>query len=713
MPQLPFIDPAAQLPDDGASLLSAKEDKANKGVANGYAPLDATSKVPSANLPVIDVSGQITTHNSATTSVHGIANTANLVLTDDSRLADNRAPTSHKTSHATGGTDALTPSDIGASATGHTHSITDVTGLETAISGAGIKAGVQWTDRHTTSTGNPYLVGSIVYNAGRVYRCIAENDSMPPEQGGNPYWADLGVGYLLPNENPKIVGGSINTSRGSTEFGGAGGSITMVGSDNATSAGSINTSGGVGGDGGSIDTRGAGGAGGGSIITRGEGAGQGGTINTSGVAGVSDLNGGNINTSGGGSIDTSLGGGSISTRGKGAIGLGMAEANFPYGSTRTNILGNATSERTLNLPDASGNIEVAVDFNFIDVDALRQGASNAGDMYIASLDGYPPDYTKSNAPFGTFGTASTYFSWLITYNYQNSQDHRQTDPNPMFLSLPIGTTIRYRGRFFKVRSLDENFFTIDVPLAKHFNSTNGIQDYTYIPAPLTTSAINSSGSNNPAHVEQAGSHWWEEIKADGARPFKHGHSVTDIVGAVTTNDVRLTSSCNIILGGSSQSFGNGISPSEWAYGCFQNKAPLTISSGAWGNNRVRVDGNWKVIGITIHQVLPTAITASVSWSLRRWRPSQDGLTYYPMNECFEEVDGGSLANCINETALNFTAPKTQGLSIIHEKLGNSPLRPPILLNDGMEIALVLSLGSGSVPTTGTTHIMASLRCVPR
>ena len=30
---------------------SSKEDKFNKGVANGYAPLDATSKVPLGNLP--------------------------------------------------------------------------------------------------------------------------------------------------------------------------------------------------------------------------------------------------------------------------------------------------------------------------------------------------------------------------------------------------------------------------------------------------------------------------------------------------------------------------------------------------------------------------------------------------------------------------------------------------------------------------------------
>jgi hypothetical protein len=114
VPELPFIDPAAQLPDDGAAQLSAKEDKANKGVANGYAPLDANAKVPTANLPDqatldAEVDAKITTHNSATTSVHGIADTANLVLTNDARLTNNRAPTSH------------------------THSIADVTNLQTSL----------------------------------------------------------------------------------------------------------------------------------------------------------------------------------------------------------------------------------------------------------------------------------------------------------------------------------------------------------------------------------------------------------------------------------------------------------------------------------------------------------------------------------------------------------------------------------------------------
>ena len=46
---------------------------------------------------------------------------------NDARLTDARTPTTHKTSHETGGTDAIAPADIGAAAATHTHGVGDLT----------------------------------------------------------------------------------------------------------------------------------------------------------------------------------------------------------------------------------------------------------------------------------------------------------------------------------------------------------------------------------------------------------------------------------------------------------------------------------------------------------------------------------------------------------------------------------------------------------
>lgn len=57
-----------------------------------------------------------------------------------------------------------------------------------------------WTPNHTAATGNPYLAGTIVYYQGHIFQANFNNDSIVPVIGGNLYWTDLGVGYLIDQE---------------------------------------------------------------------------------------------------------------------------------------------------------------------------------------------------------------------------------------------------------------------------------------------------------------------------------------------------------------------------------------------------------------------------------------------------------------------------------------------------------------------------------
>jgi len=62
-------DAIVEVRDETDTKLSSKEDSSNKGVANGYAPLNSDSQVPLANLPIYneyqeDLSTAVTTSNS-------------------------------------------------------------------------------------------------------------------------------------------------------------------------------------------------------------------------------------------------------------------------------------------------------------------------------------------------------------------------------------------------------------------------------------------------------------------------------------------------------------------------------------------------------------------------------------------------------------------------------------------------------------------------
>ena len=66
------------------------------------------------------------------------------------------------------------------------------------VDATSFSAATEWSANHSTETGNPYTIGTHVFWNGHIYRCKYNNDGIPTTD--STYWLDLGVGYLLAEE---------------------------------------------------------------------------------------------------------------------------------------------------------------------------------------------------------------------------------------------------------------------------------------------------------------------------------------------------------------------------------------------------------------------------------------------------------------------------------------------------------------------------------
>lgn len=134
---------------------------------------------------------ELDNHANATTSVHGISNTANLVYTSDSRLSDARTPTSHASTHVPGGSDVL--------------DYTKIVGYGTALptfNATNHPAGVLWV---VNVAGEPY---TMYRSDGTAFKqvggggSITVSDSAPasPQSGALWYKSSSGKTYIYYND---------------------------------------------------------------------------------------------------------------------------------------------------------------------------------------------------------------------------------------------------------------------------------------------------------------------------------------------------------------------------------------------------------------------------------------------------------------------------------------------------------------------------------
>ena len=167
----PYRTSAAQDTIDAGKATSAQGAKADSA-------LQASALTPyrtSAAQDTIDAGFAASTHTHAASDItSGTLNdsrlSANVVLTSDARLSNARTPTNHASTHATGGTDAISPSSIGAAASSHQHPLSDFTQSSATTGQVVAWNGTAWAPSTPAASG----VSSVAGRTGAVTLAVAD-----------------------------------------------------------------------------------------------------------------------------------------------------------------------------------------------------------------------------------------------------------------------------------------------------------------------------------------------------------------------------------------------------------------------------------------------------------------------------------------------------------------------------------------------------------
>jgi hypothetical protein len=148
-----------------------------------------------------------TLFDGAYTSLSGLPTLFDGAYTSLTSVPSTFAPSAHKSSHATGGADALTAADVGAAASSHSHSWSDLTsGVPTSLSGYGITDAVGSSDARLTDSRTPtahtHGLGDLTQGGATTGQVIAWSGSawapatVSGGGGGSTSASDLTSGTL-------------------------------------------------------------------------------------------------------------------------------------------------------------------------------------------------------------------------------------------------------------------------------------------------------------------------------------------------------------------------------------------------------------------------------------------------------------------------------------------------------------------------------------